>query len=523
MSREKAKAIIYCRVSNQKQVKEGDGLNSQDTRCREFAKSRGYEVIASYHEQGVSGKMLDRPKIKELLAFLTVNKGNYVVLIDDISRLARSIKAHIELRAAILKTGAKLDSPSVHFGNDADSLLVENMLALMAGHQGDKNAETTINRMKARVSNGYWVNNRPLGYRYQQTKTRGKILIRNEPIASIVAEGLVGFSTGRFRSNIEIKRFFEQHEDFPKNKHGKVYLQLIAKLLVNPIYAGIVNMPNWGIYNVKGQHEPLISLETFERNQQRLDQNRSIKPQAVVKQNFREDFILRGHVRCAHCSNLLTGGLSRGKSGKQYAYYHCQKKGCEMYGKSIRRDKLESEFGEMVKNLTPSAEFAVMTKALLKAIWDENISKAKDRKDKILKAIEELDKSLSQTIDRLMTTTNKTIINAYEGKVVEIEEKKLVLQEKLAKCSEPPKSFESRYRTSIEFLTKPYKLWCSENPMERTCAAKLLFNGGLSYCRNEGYRTPSKSQPYRLLCLVRDGKYDMVQMGRLELPRPRGH
>jgi site-specific DNA recombinase len=34
-------ALIYSRVSDAKQVRDGDGLNSQITRCREFAKRKG--------------------------------------------------------------------------------------------------------------------------------------------------------------------------------------------------------------------------------------------------------------------------------------------------------------------------------------------------------------------------------------------------------------------------------------------------------------------------------------------------
>ena len=37
-------AVIYCRVSDIKQTIRGDGLNSQETRCREYAKGRGYTV-----------------------------------------------------------------------------------------------------------------------------------------------------------------------------------------------------------------------------------------------------------------------------------------------------------------------------------------------------------------------------------------------------------------------------------------------------------------------------------------------
>jgi site-specific DNA recombinase len=32
------KAVIYCRASSAKQTVRGDGLASQETRCREFAK-----------------------------------------------------------------------------------------------------------------------------------------------------------------------------------------------------------------------------------------------------------------------------------------------------------------------------------------------------------------------------------------------------------------------------------------------------------------------------------------------------
>ena len=51
------------------------------------------------------------------------------VVIDDISRLARGIEAHIQLRAEIGSTGASLESPSIEFGEDSDSQLVENMLS----------------------------------------------------------------------------------------------------------------------------------------------------------------------------------------------------------------------------------------------------------------------------------------------------------------------------------------------------------------------------------------------------------
>ena len=39
-------AIIYCRVSSSRQVQEGHGLDSQESRCRNYAKLKGYPVVA---------------------------------------------------------------------------------------------------------------------------------------------------------------------------------------------------------------------------------------------------------------------------------------------------------------------------------------------------------------------------------------------------------------------------------------------------------------------------------------------
>lgn len=37
-------AVIYCRVSGIKQTTQGSGLSSQETRCCEYARYKGYEV-----------------------------------------------------------------------------------------------------------------------------------------------------------------------------------------------------------------------------------------------------------------------------------------------------------------------------------------------------------------------------------------------------------------------------------------------------------------------------------------------
>ena len=211
------KAVIYCRVSSAAQTKRGDGLGSQDTRCREYARMKGYQVVARFDDD-LTGKVVERPGMKAMLAHLRNNRtDNCMVLIDDISRLARDVEAHWELRRTILRAGGKLESPSIEFKQDADSRMVENVLAGAAQHQREKNAEQTYHRMRARLMSGYWVFWRPKGYRYEKTRGQGKMLVRDEPMASIVQEALEGFACGRLESQVEVKRFLENQPDFPKD------------------------------------------------------------------------------------------------------------------------------------------------------------------------------------------------------------------------------------------------------------------------------------------------------------------
>lgn len=53
-------AVIYCRVSGKKQVKRGDGLGSQESRCREHARYKGFEVKGVYTDDMTAATRRDR-------------------------------------------------------------------------------------------------------------------------------------------------------------------------------------------------------------------------------------------------------------------------------------------------------------------------------------------------------------------------------------------------------------------------------------------------------------------------------
>ncbi|MEM8759766.1 MAG: recombinase family protein, partial [Pseudomonadota bacterium] len=95
---ETPKEILYCRVSSVAQVQDGHGLESQETRCREYATRKGYPVLETFFERAVTGGIADRPSFNAMLDFIRAQSGKIVVIIDDISRFARDIESHWALR-----------------------------------------------------------------------------------------------------------------------------------------------------------------------------------------------------------------------------------------------------------------------------------------------------------------------------------------------------------------------------------------------------------------------------------------
>ncbi|MEM8570361.1 MAG: recombinase family protein [Pseudomonadota bacterium] len=136
-------AVSYARVSSAQQVAKGQGAESQAARCKEFAKIKGYRVVRSFEDKAVSGSVIERPGMQDLLAYVRKHrKDNIRVLIDDISRLARGLEAHLALRAAIADAGGVLESPSIEFGEDSDSQLIEHLLASVSQHARVKKCGT---------------------------------------------------------------------------------------------------------------------------------------------------------------------------------------------------------------------------------------------------------------------------------------------------------------------------------------------------------------------------------------------
>ena len=512
-------AVVYSRVSSDKQQREGDGLRSQERACRDYAAREGFQVLASFQDV-MSGKHASRPGLEQLLTFVRKhNKLHPVVIIDDISRLARDLMSYLILRNEIAEAGGELKSPKMNFSDDPTAQLPEKMMAVIVEHERIANANRSAERMKARLLNGYWPFPAPSGYTFGNDRARGgRVLVRKEPMASILAEALRLHATGRLETQAEVKRFLDGHADYPKGKSGEVPKQRIKALLENPIYAGLIGFPEWGVPYAKGQHEPLVSLETHHRIKQRLEG----RPVFPVRKTLNEDFPLRGFVCCDDCGEPYRGAWSKGRQ-KHYGYYVCQTKGCDSYGKSARKEDVEGRFEELLDSLTPRPELIKVGTRIFRTLWDKHCKGFEERRAAAGEALRAVEAQMQGVITRAVNATQPTLIAAYETEIGRLESQRAIEAEKLACISsengiELP-DFDTAYRTVLRFIANPCDLWRSGRIECRRAAAKLVFGARLRYCRNEGYRTAETSMPIRLFGDLTTQGSSMVRAAGLEPAR----
>ena len=493
----RTKALLYCRVSSKSQEEEGHGLDSQEHRCREYAAAKGYEVVNVFPDtKSGGGDFIKRPGMVALLAYLDAFPDEeFVVIFDDLKRYARDTVFHLRLKREMQLRNAERECLNFKFEDTPEGEFIETVMAAQGELERKQNSRQVAQKMKARMQSGYWVHKKPVGYRYELVEGRGKMLVPNEPLATIVRYAFEGYAMGRFQSEAEVLRYLDSFPEFPRNRAGDLVQQRVTDMLIQPLYAGYITSETYGIDWLKGHHQPLISVETFEKVQAR----RNGIARLPLRKNIGDDFVMRGMAICVDCKVPLRSSWSTGHTKKPYAYYLCQTKSCESYGKSIRRDRLEGDIGELVRRLQPAPTLFAMTRAMFAAAWEQRREQATEIIRSGRRQMEAGEKQIETLLSSIMEASNATVIRNYENKITELERNKLVLAEKLANQAEPKGKFEEQLELALTFLANPWKLWETGNIALRRTVLRLAFVDRIEYCRKQGPRNPQIALSFKAL------------------------
>jgi len=256
-----------------------------------------------------------------------------------------------------------------------------------------------------------------------------------------------------------------------------------------------MEVKKWGVPLMKAKHDGLVSFETWDAVQRRL--NGDVK--APARPDISNDFVLRGFVLCGDCQHPMTASWSKSKSGKRHPYYHCHHKGCPSCRKSVRRADLEEAFADLLKSMTPAPTVVAIAKAMFKHAWEQRAAQADQAKRLLKGKMADAEKQIAGLLDKIMTASSPRVISAYEERIDALEREKLLAAEKLEAVGQPIRPFGEMFEHALEFLANPYKLWENGDLTVRRTVLRVAFAERIEYCRKTGVRTPNFSLPIKLL------------------------
>jgi site-specific DNA recombinase len=263
----------------------------------------------------------------------------------NLTRFARDKYDHFALRSLLQSLGISLRSATEPIDDTSTGKLMEGVLAAFAQFDNDVRSDRTRAGMKAALEIGRWVFLAPMGYTNAPRST-GTSLLQDPERAPIIRKAFEDYATGRFSKQQILERV--SAAGLRNRRNQPLSSQAIGMLLRNQIYAGIIDVSEYGVRDKRGDFEPLISEDLFHRAQAVLSGR---LPSTAPRLQAHPDFPLRNFVRCATCNRGLTGSWSKGRS-EYYAYYHCRP-GCR--GVNVTKAKLESLFTDEQARLQPSS------------------------------------------------------------------------------------------------------------------------------------------------------------------------
>jgi len=501
-----AKAVIYVRVSDQRQVV-GNSLANQEAACREWCLQNGIEVARVFNEPGHSARDTDRPEFQAMFRFVERNRKDLShMVIDRQDRFSRDYDAGAVYRIMLKRLGIALVFVKEPAGNSPLDQAFMRMNAVMAQADNETKAIRSIDGMKASVRAGRWVWVAPLGYKNGRVKTEPSLFQDAERVPMIAKF---------FELVAEGKKLHEALDHVSamglRTRTGEpVPVWTAKKWLSSPVYCGIVASRAWGM-SVKGDFQPIITEQLFQRVQDVLS-GRS--PVAVAHRRLNPKFPLRGTLLCPACHLPATGSTSGGKT-KKFSYYHCHRKPRHFRKSS---EDIDAAFLGLLDRLQPSPSRQKLMGEVFRRVWNEKQAGA----DAELKTLWAQEKRLEEEKRRLV----RVMVNPEESGL-EVNDLKPLLQEVKSQLVEVKSRLDIATRkvidvdTALGYLTHLYwnssNIWSSNDLEGKRRLAKLLFPKGIEVSKT-GFGTPATHSLYTLLADEALQEESMVRPERFELP-----
>ncbi len=231
-------AVIYCRVSTERQARENDSLPYQRKACIEYCQKQGWEIAEIFMEEGESAKTIDRPEFNRMIEYCRKNKRTVqVAVVYALSRFSRNTLDHKTVRALLSSFGVKLRSVSEPIDESPEGEFMEHMISGVAQYENRQRARRTVAGMKNKLENGGWPFKTPLGYRNIMTAGGQKDIVPDPERANLICHALDIYGTGLHHKRAVLRNYITG----ARTLDGKVLSpQTFDRMLQNAFMLGML-------------------------------------------------------------------------------------------------------------------------------------------------------------------------------------------------------------------------------------------------------------------------------------------
>ncbi|HLR65534.1 MAG TPA: recombinase family protein [Virgibacillus sp.] len=442
------RVALYARVSTVEQAEEGYSIDEQINILRDWCDREGHTIYKEYVDRGVSGKDIKgRPAIKQLLYDATQGEFD-MVLVWKMNRLSRKSVDLLTIVDQLQKRNIGFRSYTEKYETETPSGVLQfQMMAAIAEFERANIAENVKMGMIARAKEGLWNGGQVLGYnviKEPSDNRKGevsKLYINDEEAITIrkIFDMYVNGHGYKAISNHLNKQGFKTK----KNNHFSI--NAIKTILSNPVYAGYIrynvrrdwsekrrNNINPDPIIVPGQHEPIITQETWEQAQINM-KKRSRRPNRIHD----GEFPLTGILRCPVCNSgmVVSRTINRNKDGtkRKLEYYACgawKNKGTAVCRSNTVRTDYADKY--VLEKLTKLADNDILIKQIVDNINDKNQANTAPLQHEF-ESLKQSLSSLQHKKEKYLQLYVEEIISKGDlsKQLVEIEQKEVHLKERL--------------------------------------------------------------------------------------------
>jgi len=336
---------IYARVSTEEQ-RERQSIETQYELGQSFCKVQNLPVYRVYGDNGVSGTIpLDRrPEGSQIFRDARLGKFDEL-LVYKLDRLARDARHTLNAVAELEKMGVRVRSMTESFDtSNATGKLMMTMLAGFAAHEHSVIKERSLDGTNRVAAAGAWLGGIvPYGYRKTGEKATARLAVSEEPIPGLdlsevdVVRMIFGMAAVERRTCYYIAaRLNELRVPCAYWRDDRLVLRgkrkqrtaglwrpgRVRNLIVSTTYKGVheygKRTRTKGRQTISRPVPAIVDAKTWEKAQANLKAHF-----LFGVRNTRNQYLLRGLMKCACCDLTYIGVANIRPSGKREFYYRC--------------------------------------------------------------------------------------------------------------------------------------------------------------------------------------------------------